>query len=64
VSIVNGLYEESFLIGIYCAHSKHSERLCNRCDCSDSSPIYHVFQGAAGAVSVVVVEIAFGMYYW
>lgn len=64
ISLVNGLYEETFLLG-------YLERGFAACGASFAIGLsvlvrllYHLYQGPSGAVSVVVFGIVLGAVYW
>lgn len=64
VSVVNGLYEEAFLTGYLLPALQSSGATFAMGASLLIRALYHLYQGPVGVVSVIVVGLVFGVYFW
>jgi len=64
VSIINGLYEETFLTGYLLQGMRHIGAALSIGIVSLIRLMYHLYQGPIGAISAVAFGVVVGVYYW
>jgi len=64
VSVINGLYEETFLTGYLLQGFRHLGAALSIGMVSLIRLMYHLYQGPAGAAAAVAFGVVVGVYYW